>query len=41
MGYNRSGKVRQERLKRRKKYEQRLAAKAGQTGQSPASAKKQ
>ena len=37
MGYNRSGKVRKDRLKRRKKHEERLARKATQAQAPPAS----
>jgi hypothetical protein len=36
MGYNRSGKTRKDRLKRRKKHEQRLARKAAQSQAPPA-----
>jgi hypothetical protein len=36
MGYNRSGKARKDRLKRRKKLEERLARKAGPAQPQPA-----
>jgi hypothetical protein len=39
MGYNRSGRVRKDRLKRRKKYEQRLARKAVEQTKAPAAGK--